>query len=189
MQVTVRNRAAAAVQVTLPGEPVERLEIAGISPAGQAGRQTLALDLRNTGTVMLKPAGTLRVADRHGQPVREVELKLDTLLPEVAIEYPVFLADGGLGPGDYRASVVLAYGAGREARYEADVAIGAGQAAQAVAEQPPLAPPPAAGTGAPMAAPADVSPLLLVALGAGGMLAVMLVGLLGALAYRRHRPA
>ena len=117
IQIKVRNLTIIAVQVNLPGTPVEQLTGTGIQAGGQNGYQQLLLGLSNTGTVMLKPSGTLQVANAQGQVVKTMSLKLDTFLPQTTINYPVTISGQALGAGDYQATLTLMYGHGQTLHY------------------------------------------------------------------------
>jgi hypothetical protein len=113
IQIKVKNLTIIAIQVNLPGTPVEQLAGTGVQAGGDNGYQRLLVGLSNTGTVMLKPSGTLQVADTHGQVVKTISLKLDTFLPQTAINYPVAITGQALGAGDYQATLILTYGHGQ----------------------------------------------------------------------------
>ena len=186
MQVAVRNRVGLAIQVNLPGPTVEQIDVTGISPVGKDGYQKLLVGLRNSGTVMLKPTGVLQVANAQGQVVQDLKLKLDTFLPQTAIDYPVLVEDKALGAGDYQASLVLNYGDNQETRYSGAFAITPKQVEQVFAASKPLAPPEAT-TSTPSDAPTAGSGLMLIALGAGGMCILMLLGAAGWVIHRRRQ--
>jgi len=96
IQIKVKNLTIVAVQVNLPGTSVEQLVGTGVQAGGDNGYQQLLLGLSNTGTVMLKPSGSLQVANAQGQVVKNVSLKLDTFLPQTAIYYPVAITGHSL---------------------------------------------------------------------------------------------
>ena len=110
IQIKVKNLTIVAVQVNLPGTPIEQLAGTGIQAGGEHSYQELLLGLSNTGTVMLKPEGTLQVTDAQGQVVKNMSLKLDTFLPQTAINYPVAITGKALGVGNYQATLTLKYG-------------------------------------------------------------------------------
>ena len=110
IQIKVKNLTIVAVQVNLPGTPIEQLAGTGIQAGGEHSYQELLLGLSNTGTVMLKPEGTLQVTDAQGQVVKNMSLKLDTFLPQTTINYPVAITGKALGVGDYQATLTLKYG-------------------------------------------------------------------------------
>ena len=117
IQIKVKNLTIIAVQVNLPGTAVEQLVGTGVQAGGQNGYQQLLLGLNNTGTVMLKPSGTLQVANAQGQVLKTISLKLDTFLPQTAINYPVAITGQALGPSDYQATLTLTYGHGQTLHY------------------------------------------------------------------------
>jgi Bacterial protein of unknown function (DUF916)/Protein of unknown function C-terminal (DUF3324) len=110
IQIKVKNLTIIAVQVNLPGTPVEQLVGTGAQAGGQNGYQQLLVGLSNTGTVMLKPYGTLQISNAQGQIVKNISLKLDTFLPQTAINYPVAITGQALGAGNYQAMLDLTYG-------------------------------------------------------------------------------
>jgi hypothetical protein len=69
---TLKTLTMMAVQITLPGPEVEHVTVISVAPGGADGRQLLLLGLRNDGTVMLKPTGTLRVTDATGRQVQDL---------------------------------------------------------------------------------------------------------------------
>ncbi len=112
LQIYVRNLTIVAVQVNLPGIPIEQLVATGIQPGDANNYQTLLLGLSNTGTMMLKAHGSLQVFDNQEHLLQSQQLNLDTFLPQTAINYPVYIKNQALGVGDYRATLTLTYGHG-----------------------------------------------------------------------------
>src|SRR5262249_11334581 len=110
VQINIQHLSIVAVQVDLPGQQAQRLEATHIQAGGGHGYQTLLLSLRNTGTQMLKPSGTLQVTDATGRQLKKASLKLDTFLPQTAIDYPVYIVGQALGVGHYKATLSLTYG-------------------------------------------------------------------------------
>lgn len=110
VQINIQHQTIVAVQVNVPGALVERLEASKIAVGGSDGYQTLSLTLRNSGTQMLKPNGTLQVFD-GGARVQNLPITMDTLLPQTEIAYPVYVRGRALGEGTYTAQVTLRYGA------------------------------------------------------------------------------
>lgn len=182
LRVNIQSLTILAVQVNLPGTPVERLDVTGITSGGEQGHQTLVLGLRNSGTVMLKPSGTLQVATVDGQELQTLPIRMDTFLPDTTIDYPVFVTQA-LGAGEYRATLTLTYGAGRETRYTTTFAITNAQVGQVFQGRPKLTPPPVTNQLSP------VNQLLtwpLAGIVAGAL--VLLAGsLLGFVTWRRRR--
>src|SRR5205823_14084620 len=99
------------------GTPIEQLVGTGVQAGGENGYQRLFLGLSNTGTIMLKPYGSLQVTDTQGQVVKNVSLKLDTFLPQTAINYPVAITGQALAAGNYQATLNLTYGHGQVLHY------------------------------------------------------------------------
>jgi WxL interacting protein linking bacterial and host surfaces len=110
MQVNIQHLSIVAVQVNLPGSQAERMEATGIQAGGQHNYQILFLGLHNTGAQMLKPTGALHVMDTTGHQLKLMNLTLDTVLPQTAIDYPVYVDGQALGPGHYKGVVSLTYG-------------------------------------------------------------------------------
>src|SRR6266568_5293814 len=117
IQIKVKNLTIVAIQVNLPGTSIEQLAGTGVHAGGDHSYQQLLLGLSNTGTVMLKPSGTLQVANAQGQVLKTIPLKLDTFLPQTAINYPVAITGQALGAGDYQAVLTLTYGNGQVLHY------------------------------------------------------------------------
>ena len=117
IQIKVKNLTIIAVQVNLPGTAIEQLAATGVQVGGQNSYQQLLFGLNNIGTVMLKPYGTLQVSTTQGKVLKNVSLKLDTFLPQTAINYPVAITGQALGAGDYQATLTLMYGHGQVLHY------------------------------------------------------------------------
>lgn len=110
IQINVQSLTIVAVQINLPGTPVEQLVASAIQPGDENGYQNLLVHLSNTGTEMLKPEGELEVSSAEGKVIRKLPLKLDTILPQTAINYPVYVEGQALKAGTYRAALMLQYG-------------------------------------------------------------------------------
>ncbi len=109
-RIRIRQLTIVGVQVDLPGPQLARLAVGSIDPGGNGqGYQQLMLGLRNTGTVMVKPTGSLSVINDRNRRVERAALRLDTVLPRTAIAYPVLVRGRLLSAGRYRARVVLRY--------------------------------------------------------------------------------
>ncbi len=110
IHINVQNLTIVAVQVNLPGTPVEQLVATGIQFGGENPYQSLLLGLDNTGTMLLKPYGNLHVTDAQGHLLQNLPIKLDTFLPQTAINYPMYMKGSALGVGEYQAALTLMYG-------------------------------------------------------------------------------
>jgi hypothetical protein len=108
-RIRVRHLTIVAVQLALPGARVERLALPRASFGRMGAYPTLVLALRNAGTVMLKPRGTVRLTNAKGTVVERRSFTLDTFLPRTAIGYPLVLHEN-LPSGVYHAAVRIAYG-------------------------------------------------------------------------------
>jgi WxL Interacting Protein, peptidoglycan binding domain len=117
LQITIRHLTIDAVEVQVPGHVSSGLAVTKVSAGGGHGYQYVYVHLRNTGTVMVKPVGSLLVRDAGGHAVARQTLRLDTLVPGTAIDYPVLLPGKVLRPGRYTARVVLSSGKGRVLGY------------------------------------------------------------------------
>lgn len=194
LQVNIRSLSIIAVRVDLPGPVVEKVAVTGVTPGGADGRQQLLLGLRNEGTVLLKPTGTLRVNDAKGRQVQDLAFTMDTFVPQTAIDYPVVVENRALDAGDYEATVDLAYGNGQRTHVTTRFSITPTQVAQVFPTSPPpqatLVPPRSAQGNLPLAAtpgPATEPPpawLLVVGGVGGGIVLMALVG--GGMMLRRR---
>jgi len=113
--VQVRALSVIAVQVNLPGALTQRLVITGVSSTGARGRQLLLVGIANPGTALTKGSGAITVSDGPGRRIR-VPFTLDTFVPQTHIEYPVQVTGRALPAGDYRATVTVSSGGGRQSR-------------------------------------------------------------------------
>ena len=109
LQGSLQERSATAVQVNLPGPAVEKLVVTGVTTALQQV-QMLSIGLRNEGTAMVQPEGTITVLDAQGAQIQRIPLSLASILPETEIQYPVPVERQALSAGTYRARVELRYG-------------------------------------------------------------------------------
>lgn len=179
IQITVKDLTIVAVQVNLPGAAVEQLAATGVQAGGDNGYQSLLVGLSNSGNVMLKPSGTLQVADSQGHLVKNFSLGLDTFLPQTTINYPVYIKGQALGAGDYQATLNLTYGHGQVLHYSTRFTVTQKQIAQTFSS-----------TASQTQAPAGFGntgfgsmPLWQLILVAGGGLAILWVA--GNMVYRR----
>ncbi len=105
-----------AVQVNLPGAPIEKLVATGIHSSTDI-YQRLLVDLSNTGNMMVKSAGHLQVFDNNGHRLQNQVVQLDTFLPQTSISDPIFIQRHALAIGKYKASLTLTYGHKRQLNY------------------------------------------------------------------------
>ncbi len=121
--ISVKNLTIIAVQINLPGATVSQMAATGVQAGGQNGYQQILVGLSNTGTVMLKPNGSLQVIDAQGHATENISLKLDTFLPQTSINYPVTVTGLALGVGTYKATLTLLYGNGKTLHYNTTFSI------------------------------------------------------------------
>jgi hypothetical protein len=108
--IHIRSLIILGVSVTLPGETIERLQATGVNYDQQSHYQRVLLQLKNTGTQMLHPFGSLRILDSKGKQLQNISLKLNAFLPQNAISYPVYILHTALIPGKtYTAKIHLEY--------------------------------------------------------------------------------
>jgi Bacterial protein of unknown function (DUF916) len=106
VQIKIRDLTIVAVQVNVPGPPVLGFTIGGVKTGGQSGFQQIITHIANTGNVLVKPTGTVTVLNKQGAKLQVLTFKMDTFLPQTAIDYPLLLKKA-LAPGDYSANVRL----------------------------------------------------------------------------------
>lgn len=204
LQVNVKSLTIIAMQITLPGPTIEHVTASGVTSGGTDGHQQLLLGLRNDGTVMLKPTGTLHVKDARGQQIQTLAFTMDTFIPQTSIDYPVAVEKQALDAGDYEATITLTYGNGQESHATLPFTISPAQVAQVFPTSqlpaatlapphsapgtPPLATGPA-GNGAPPRGTAHAMPAWLLVAGAagGGIVLLALVGGAFMLGRRKRR--
>jgi hypothetical protein len=109
-QIRVQHLSIVAVEVIIAGPSKLGVRLMGVRASKRGKRQTILLGLRNTGTVMVKPTGSLLIYASHHRLVQQAQFAIDTFLPQTAIEYPVFARSRPLAAGTYTASVTLHYG-------------------------------------------------------------------------------
>jgi hypothetical protein len=129
MQINTRIVTVVAVEMILPGKPIEALSATNIQSGGMNDYQTVLLNLHNTGTMMVKPYGTLELFDAHRVHLQTVSIKMDTFLPVTSINYPVYLKQP-LGVGRYQALLTLKYGNNHVLQYNTFFTITAQQIQQ-----------------------------------------------------------
>ncbi len=108
--VEVKSRSALAVQINVPGEAINRIDVNGIEIGGQNGVQTLLLNLRNSGTEIVKPTGRIVVTNMAGEQVQGVRFRMDSFLPDTEIMYPIPVEHQALEAGDYSVYLTVQYG-------------------------------------------------------------------------------
>jgi hypothetical protein len=100
-------RQVIAVAINVPGPALPRLEIGDATYRTVAGRSMVAVVVKNTGNVHLKPAGEFILRDTNGAEVSRYPITMDTLYAGMStfIEVPF---DGKLNTGEYTVALSLA---------------------------------------------------------------------------------
>jgi hypothetical protein len=106
VQIRIRDLTIVAVQVNIPGPPKIAFAIGGVKTGGQRGFQEIVTHIANNGNVLVKPKGTVTVLNTQGAVLQVLTFKMDTFLPQTAIDYPLLLKKA-LAPGEYSAKVQL----------------------------------------------------------------------------------
>jgi hypothetical protein len=185
VQIKIRDLTIVAVQVNVPGPPVISFKIGGVTTGGQRGFQEVVTHLANTGNVLVKPTGTVTVLNKQGTVLQVLTFKMDTFLPETAVDYPLLLKKA-LPPGDYSATVKLTVpgvsgAAGKIITAHPAFSISKQDVQQVFTSAAPQTPPP----GAVGASTASKKPWPLIGAAAGGVVVLLLLLLL--LRRRRNR--
>jgi len=176
VQIKIRDLTIVAVQVNVPGPPVISFKIGGVSTGGQRGFQEVVTHIANSGNTLVKPTGSVTVMNKQGAVLQVLTFKMDTFLPQTAIDYPLLLKKA-LPPGDYSANVHLSTPAVSGAAPKIFSAhptfsISKADVQQVFTSAAPQTPPP--GTGA--ASSSSKPPWILIAAGVvAGLLVVLLV--------------
>src|SRR4051794_20136534 len=106
VQIRIRDLTIVAVQTNVPGAAASTFEVGDVKTGGQRGFQQVITHIANTGNQLVKPTGRVTVLKSNGDLVQTLPFKMDTFLPQTAIDYPLLLKKA-LAPGDYKANVTL----------------------------------------------------------------------------------
>ncbi|GEM_PF-2411585 len=176
------TRQVIAVVITVPGPRAPSLEIGAATYRTVAGNSAIAIAVKNTGNVRLKPAGEFILRDASGIEVSRYPIMMDSVYAgtETFVEVPF---TGRLNPGAYTAALALADSTQGVSAAAHPSSLTVPQVESEGAIQPiGTAPQPAAiSQAAPAAAGLDLRSVLI---GGSLMLALALFGLYG---YRRYR--
>lgn len=127
-EVLVIHRVGVAVVIDVPGPRAPGLEIDGARLIQQDEQgATFALDLHNTGNILLQPLGFIDIRTVDGEELSSLSIQLDTILPgdeaTYNISYPIHLSDS-----DYILSIALIYAEGKTSHLDgAEVSVRDGQ--------------------------------------------------------------
>ncbi|HZJ29338.1 MAG TPA: DUF916 domain-containing protein [Solirubrobacterales bacterium] len=170
-EIDVKNLTIMAVQINLPGEQVELLELTSVEPGPAEGFQTLLIGMQNEGNQLLKGRGSMVVSDESGEQLKRGNFNVDTFVPETEIEYPFVVPGEALSSGSYQAEVKVRYGSGKLMELTTWFTISDGQIEQVFGSTP-------------QAGPGESSSLLPLLIGA---LILLLLAALVAWLLRRRR--
>ncbi|MBS1884241.1 MAG: DUF3324 domain-containing protein [Actinobacteria bacterium] len=145
-KIKIQALSVLAVQVDVPGTRRARMNLTGIKPGGTPGHQALLLGIQNSGNVLTKGSGSLRVVNSGGRQVQRQEFALDTFVPDTRIDFPVYVQGKALPPGSYRGTVTISY-RGRQVRRTFPFSITSSQVKQVFGSTAQSAPPPPSGGG------------------------------------------
>ena len=106
VQIKIRDQTIVAVESKVPGPRVVDFRVGSVTAGGRSGFQQLFVHFASKGNVLLKPTGHVSVHDAHGRLIETVGFRMDTFLPQTAIDYPLLLKTA-LPAGHYRADVTL----------------------------------------------------------------------------------
>ena len=122
--VNIKSILALGVLVNLPGPIIEKLNATTIQYDEKSHYQRVLLGLENVGTQLLHPAGNLQIADNQGHLLQDIPMKLNTFLPQTAINYPVYMRHAALVPGKtYTVNLTMAYEGQHTLHYTNTIAI------------------------------------------------------------------
>jgi hypothetical protein len=133
----VQMRYVIAVQVNVPGAWNAEMSISDVGIVEQPSGASLGLHLKNSGDVLLRPTGTLKVSDESGNTVVEGAINMGTFVTGTEVRYRVPWPSAPK-PGNYNVRVVLNYGDGKTTTYDRQMVV---EAPQDTAPAPPAANP------------------------------------------------
>jgi hypothetical protein len=146
LKVDLRLVTVDAVQIDVAGHRSPHLSLTGAAAGGSHARQTVLVGIRNDGTELTKARGSFTLSDSAGRMLMRKSLRLDTLVPDTAIDLPVPVSGRPLGAGSYRVSAELRY-RGRVVRRAMPLSISNDTVKRVFKSRPDLAPPAPAGAG------------------------------------------
>jgi hypothetical protein len=101
----IRQVIAVSIHVSGPLQPALALGTASHKISGDGS--VLAVQIKNTGTTNLKPAGTLLIQDHDGKTVSQAAVSLESVYARTDTQSETTL-NGKLQPGDYTVTVTVA---------------------------------------------------------------------------------
>ena len=101
------TRRSSPCRSTCPDLSAPSFTIGGVKTGGQRGFQQVLVHFSNDGNMLLKPTGSVTIL-QGGKAIEHLPFKMDTFLPQTAIDYPVLLKKA-LAAGEYQTNVSLSY--------------------------------------------------------------------------------
>jgi Bacterial protein of unknown function (DUF916) len=106
VQIKIRDLTIVAVESQVPGPSVVDFRIGTVTVGGRSGFQQLFVHFASRGNVLLKPVGRVAIFDSANKLIETLHYRMDTFLPQTAIDYPLLLTTA-LRPGHYHAAITL----------------------------------------------------------------------------------
>jgi hypothetical protein len=175
-----------AVAISIPGPREPGLEFGAATYRTVAGNSSIAVALKNSGNVLLKPAGEFVLRNAEGAEVSRYPVTMDSVYAgsETFVEVPF---GGRLNPGDYTIALTLADDS-QHARFASPpVSLAVPKPEEEGPIQPIGVAPQVAQINQAPTAPAAAGPSLSIVL--AGVALTLGVALLGLYFYRRTRRA
>lgn len=109
LRLHILQRASIGVLAILPGPLVANLQTTGVTYGTSKPYQTVLVELHNGGTMIIHPHGYLYIRDTAGHLLQNLPLKLNAIMPQDSIEYPVYTRNKALQIGTYQTELELDY--------------------------------------------------------------------------------
>ena len=180
VQIKIRDLTIVAVEANVPGPLTTGFTIGKVTTGGQRGFQQVIVHIASTGNALVKPTGRMTIFDSKSQLVESLPFKMDTFLPQTAIDYPLLLKRA-LPAGDYTASVTLKAAGAPTVTAKPSFSVSNADVKQVFTSAAPTQAPPT------IASSGSSKPWALIGAAAAGLLVVLLL-LLWLVRRRRKEP-
>ena len=180
VQIKIRDLTIVAVEANVPGPARTAFTIGKVTTGGQRGFQQVFVHMASDGNMLVKPSGRIAIFDAKRSLVESLPFKMDTFLPQTAIDYPILLKKA-LAAGDYTATVNLRLPGGKTVVAKPAFTVSQTDVKQVfTSASPTKAPPSSTGSSG------SSKPWALIGAAAAGLVVVLLL-LWWLLRRRRHR--
>lgn len=115
--VKIHTLTIVAIQVKVAGPRIPQMSVDNAKAGGLQNQQQVLLGLSNTGNILFKGKGAMRIYDSHGKYVKQAGFDLNTFVPNSSIAYPVPVAGKALPKGNYMAAVTIRYAGNHVVRH------------------------------------------------------------------------